>query len=96
MRPAFIENVLPIEQNYRNNNIISRILQLSKSQRWSGDGMRKWEVIFSRALTTQEQTANLRILEQVVAGTGHSDLSRDQDVADVGKCQTLLGILLNH
>jgi hypothetical protein len=52
LAPGFGSDLaVPIEQNHRNSNTISRILRLRRNQRWPEAGMRKCEVIFAQALS---------------------------------------------
>ena len=51
LAPGFRSDLaVSIEQNHRNNSIISRILRLRNGRRWPEDGMQKCEAIFERAL----------------------------------------------
>jgi len=53
LAPGFGSDLaVPIEQNHRNSNTISRILRLTRNQRWPEAGMRKCEVIFAQALSS--------------------------------------------
>jgi hypothetical protein len=52
LAPRFRSDLaVSIEQNQRNNSIISWILRLRNGRKWPEDGMRKCEVIFERALS---------------------------------------------
>jgi hypothetical protein len=71
-----LDLVDPIERNRSNSSTISRILRLRIGQRWPGDGMPKWEVIFARSLSDAPGPGPARLIVEE-----RSSLRRDQEEA---------------
>jgi len=47
-------------------------------------------------LTTQKQTPDIRIGQQLAGLASQGELARDQHVADIGELQAFLCVLLDH
>ena len=61
------------------------------------DNQKIWEVFASVAdSAAEEEPTNFRIGKQLVARSRECEVSGNEDIADVGELQALLGVLLDH